>query len=195
MLELVLARHGQSYGNLDYSLGPDTDLTDLGRQQASRLGEWLADQEYTFDALYSSPLHRARQTAQIVNAHFRLAITFEPDLREADFWLPGTLPVRQAALEPDPPPPFEPAYERMRQRVMGAAARILDRHPEGRVLVVAHGGSLGTLVRGVLGVHALLLHTDLTALHCLSWQDGLWNLKFSNRQDHLAGLAQAKRRT
>jgi bisphosphoglycerate-dependent phosphoglycerate mutase len=65
MLELVLARHGQSYGNLDLSLGLDTDLTDLGREQATRLGNWLAEQGYAFTALYCSTLRRARQTAEI----------------------------------------------------------------------------------------------------------------------------------
>lgn len=186
MLELILARHGQSYGNLDYSLGPDTELTELGRGQAQRLGVWLAAQEYTFSNFYCSPLRRARQTAEIVNAHLGLEIVFDPDLREAEFWLPGTLPPRPNPLDPDPPTPFDPQYESMRSRVLRSTRRILNENPTGQVLIVAHGGTLGTMMRSILGVHALILHTDLTAVHSLSWEKGLWQLKFANRQDHLA---------
>jgi broad specificity phosphatase PhoE len=56
MLDLILARHGQSHGNLERSLGPDTNLTDLGRQQAVRLGNWLAGQGYRFTALWQDYL-------------------------------------------------------------------------------------------------------------------------------------------
>ena len=112
MTELILARHGQSYGNLDRSLGPDTDLTDLGREQAARLGNWLAEQGYDFGAIYCSTLRRARQTAEIVNAHFGLEIVFDPDLRESEGNHLGELPLRAHSLDVDPPPPFGPWGER-----------------------------------------------------------------------------------
>lgn len=185
MLELILARHGQSYGNLDFALGPDTDLTDLGREQAAKLGRWLVDQRYDFTALYCSTLRRARQTAEIINAPFGLEITFDTDLREAEVWLPGELPRRASPLGGKAPAPFRPAYQTMCERVKRATARILEENTSGRVLVVAHGGTLGTMVRGILGSHALLLHTDLTAVHSLSWDAGLWNLHYVNRQEHL----------
>lgn len=185
MTGLILARHGQSFGNLDHSLGPDTDLTELGRTQAQRLGDWLSAQGYTFDALYASTLRRAQQTAQIINAHFNLEITPDPDLCEAEVWLPDTLPTQAGPLDANPAPPFDLEYTAMQQRVARATARILEENPSGRVLVVAHGGTLGTMIRGILGSHALLIHTDLTGLHGLSWQDGLWYMQFLNRRQHL----------
>ena len=84
MLELVLVRHGQSCGNLDRSLGPDTDLTDLGREQATQLGNWLVEQGYAFTALYCSTMRRARQTAEMINARFGREMVFDSDLREAE---------------------------------------------------------------------------------------------------------------
>jgi broad specificity phosphatase PhoE len=186
MLELILARHGQSHGNLDFALGPDTDLTDLGRRQAAQLGRWLAEQGYTFTACYCSTLRRARQTAALINTHYDLDIVFDPDLREAEVWLPGELPRRDGPLSAPPSPPFSAAYEAMHERVRRATARILANNLAGQVLVVAHGGTLGTMIRSILGSHALLLHTDLAAVHSLSWKDGLWNLGFVNRQEHLA---------
>lgn len=185
MLELVLARHGQSYGNLDRALGPDTDLTDLGRQQAARLGRWLAAQGYEFMALYCSSLRRARQTAAIVNEHYRLDMIVGADLRETEVPYLHALPQRAEPLAIEAPRPFEPEYEQMRGRVARATARILDAHAEGQVLVVAHGGTLGTMLRLVLGSHALLLRTELAAVHCLRWEEGRWNLQYANRQEHL----------
>jgi broad specificity phosphatase PhoE len=186
MLELILARHEQSHGNLDRSLGSDTDLTELGRQHAARLGVWLAGQGYQFTALYCSPLQRASQTAEIVNAHFNLEIVFDPDLREAEVSYLHALPQRQEALEREPAPPYGTEYEQMRERVARATARILAENPEGQVLVVAHGGTLGTMLRCILGTHALLVHTDLGAVHGLRWEEGRWTLQYVNRQDHLA---------
>jgi len=186
MLELVLARHGQSHGNLDRALGPDTDLTDLGREQATRLGDWLVAQGYDFTAFYCSTLRRARQTAEFINAHYGMDIVFDPDLREAEQLYLDTLPQRADPLGPEPPPPYSPEYEAMRGRVVRATARILAENPEGKVLVVAHGGTLGTMLRSIFGGHAMLVRTDQTALHSLHWDDGRWNLQFVNRWEHLA---------
>ena len=163
MLKLVLTRHGQSHGNLNRSLGPDTTLTDLGREQAQRLGSWLARQDYHFTSIHSSPLQRAHQTAEIINAHFGLEITLDPDLRETELPYLDVLPRRQSPLDREPPPPFEAEYEQMRERVARVTARILKENPEGRVLVVAHAGTLGT----ILNSHALLVHTEVAAVHGL----------------------------
>lgn len=186
VLELVLARHGQSAANVDRSLGPDTDLTDLGRRQAERLGAWLAGQGYAFSAIYCSPLRRARQTAEIANAHLGVEIVVDADLRETEVPYLAQLPERAGPLGADAAPPFAAAYERMRQRVMRATVRILAEQAAGQVLVVAHGGSLGTMVRTILGSHALLVRTDQAAFHVLSWLGGRWNLQYVNRQEHLA---------
>jgi broad specificity phosphatase PhoE len=189
MLELILARHGQSYGNLDRSLGPDTDLTDLGREQAAHLGDWLVAEGYEFTAFYCSTLRRARQTAEIVNLHHGLDIVFDRDLREAEQLYLDVLPQRPDPLSEEPAAPFSREYEVMRERVVRATRRILAENHEGRVLVVAHGGTLGTMLRSIFGGHAMLVRTDQTALHCLRWQEGRWSLQFVNRREHLVALA------
>ena len=188
VLDLVLARHGQSHGNLDRSLGQDTDLTDLGRQQAARLGTWLEGQGYQFSALYASPLRRAHQTAEIVSAHLGLEVILDADLRETEVPYLERLPERTEPLGVEAPPPFSAEYEQMRARVARATARILAENEAGQVLVVAHGGTLGTMVRTILGTHALLVRTDQAAVHVLSWLGSRWNLQYLNRQEHLLGL-------
>lgn len=188
MTELVLARHGQSHGNLDHSLGPDTDLTDLGRKQAARLREWLIEQDYDFTAIYCSTLRRARQTAKIVNAHFGLEIVFDPDLRESEGDHLSELPLRSHPLDVEPQPPFGPQYEAIRERVVRATARILDGNPEGQVLVVAHAGTLATMLRSILGAHSVIVGTEQAAVHALRWDGVRWFLQYMNRQEHLTGI-------
>jgi broad specificity phosphatase PhoE len=185
MLELVLARHGESYGNLDRAMGSDTELTALGRWQATRLGNWLAEQDYAFRALYSSPYLRARQTAEIVSIRLGLKVMVDPDLRETEISLEDSLPRRQRPLELEPPVPFTEEYQELYERIKRATARILDENREGQVLVVAHGGSVGTMVRCILGTHPLLVHTDLAAVHCLCWRDHRWDMVYMNRQEYL----------
>lgn len=185
MLELILARHGQSYTNLDRKYGPDSDLTEVGWEQAARLGDWLAGQGYAFSALYCSTLRRARQTAEILNGHFGLEIAFDADLREAEEHYLDQLPQRADPLDEEPSPPFEPPYEAFRERVARATARILAENRKGQVLVVSHGGTLGTMLRCILGAHALLVRTEQAAVHCLRWEEGRWNLQYVNRQEHL----------
>lgn len=85
----------------------------------------------------------------------------------------------------EPPPPFELEYEALHERAARATARILAKNPEGEVLVVAHGGTLATMLRCILGTHALLVRTEQAAVHCLRWEDGRWNLQYANRQEHL----------
>jgi broad specificity phosphatase PhoE len=142
---------------------------------------WLAEQGYDFSMCYCSPLRRARQTAEIINAHFGLEIVFDADLREAEVPYLDRLPVRHDPLGAEAALPFRPEYEQMRGRVAQAMARILDENPQGQVLVVAHGGSLGTMVRCILGTHALLVRTEQAAVHAIRWEQGRWNLQYMNR--------------
>jgi broad specificity phosphatase PhoE len=188
MIELILARHGQSFGNLDRSLGPDTDLTDLGREQATRLGNWLAAQGYSFSAIACSTLQRARQTAEIVNAHFGLDITFDHDLRETEGDHISELPLRSGPLGAEPAPPFGPLYDPLCERVVRVTERILSQNPGGQVLVVAHAGTLATMVRAILGCHSMIVATDQTGVHALGWNDERWFLRYLNRNEHLDGL-------
>ncbi|HLN61032.1 MAG TPA: histidine phosphatase family protein, partial [Symbiobacteriaceae bacterium] len=70
MLRLLLCRHGQSTPDLEPRCiegSGDFPLTDLGRRQGQALAAWLASR-YRIDQIVSSPLMRARETAQLVGA-------------------------------------------------------------------------------------------------------------------------------
>jgi broad specificity phosphatase PhoE len=82
---LLLVRHGETDWNAVGRLQGHTDrpLSDYGREQARRLADELAEEE--FEAIYASDLARARETAEIVGVQLQLPVVLDPDLREKDW--------------------------------------------------------------------------------------------------------------
>lgn len=85
MLELFLARHGETYGNTRGAfLGwTDEGLNSAGFVQSGILRDRLGD--IKFDKMYSSPLIRARRTAEIINERHNLEIIYKEGLKERNF--------------------------------------------------------------------------------------------------------------
>src|SRR5437870_4488369 len=81
----VLVRHGEARGNreLRYLGSSDVALTALGQEQARRLARALCG--FPLTAIYTSPLTRARETAQAIAAATGLDVDVRSDLREGDF--------------------------------------------------------------------------------------------------------------
>ena len=162
MTTILLARHGESDWNRDqrWQGHADRPLTDLGREQARALSDRLAATE--LDAVYSSDLERARETAAIVAEPHQLPVNELPDLREVDVgsWSGLT----RAEAEERFPNAFRrwteggegwddgETYEQLSERVVGAVLAIAARHPRDRVLLVAHGGSIRAVHAAALGV-------------------------------------------
>ncbi|CAM5444634.1 Fructose-2,6-bisphosphatase OS=Corynebacterium variabile OX=1727 GN=CVA01_10640 PE=4 SV=1 [Corynebacterium variabile] len=89
-LRLLLLRHGQTPMSVAgvFSGRSDPALTDLGNAQVARAASWLRtrqDQGEGIDAIYSSPLLRARQTAESAAEALDLDVTGADDLIETDF--------------------------------------------------------------------------------------------------------------
>jgi alpha-ribazole phosphatase/probable phosphoglycerate mutase len=163
---ILIARHGQSDWNQEkrWQGHADRPLTDRGREQAQALADRLAHIE--LDAVYSSDLQRARDTAAVVAESQGLELQQLPDLREVDVgsWCGLT---RDEAEERFPEgfvrwhdgyPGWEDGetYEAMTERVLRAVDEIAAEHDGGRVLVVSHGGPIRAMHAAALGldVHA-----------------------------------------
>lgn len=154
MLTIYLARHGQDEDNAAGIINGHRDmpLTDIGRGQARALAEHIRASGLKFDAVYSSPLRRARETAEIVaGSAGALAPVAMPDLIERDFGVmtgkdiadveklcaPDILKTATVTyfLAPSGGETFPDCLER--------AGRVLDSlrsmHSDGAVLLVSHG--------------------------------------------------------
>jgi len=83
MTELIFVRHGQSIANLQQVFAGQTnpDLTEQGKQQAEVFADWIT-KNYKIDAIYSSDLIRAYNTARPVAEKLKLEIIKTDKLRE-----------------------------------------------------------------------------------------------------------------
>jgi len=144
---ILLTRHGETDWNRDgrFQGHADPPINVAGRKQAQELAAALDDDPP--DAVYSSDLRRAYETAEIVGTRFGLPVVRELGLREIDVgsWQ-GLTQEEIDGREWD-----GETYEQHRERVLRALREIGDRHPLGRVLVVAHGGCLRRIQEAVLG--------------------------------------------
>jgi probable phosphoglycerate mutase len=164
---VLLVRHGESAPALPDRPFPlkdghgDPPLDAVGVRQAQRLADRL--QHERVDAIYVTSLQRTHQTAAPLADRLGLPLLVEPDLREVHLgdWEGGLLRVRAAAGDPlfgeiqrqerwDVIPNAEP-LEAFDGRVWSAFRRVVERHPDGRVVVVAHGGVIGQLLHRVTG--------------------------------------------
>lgn len=163
---LILVRHGQTESNIKGLLHGQTDipLTERGIEQARLVALRLAE-ERQIAALYSSPLQRARHTAEIIGEAVRLQPVLHPGLMEIDFGIAEGLTFEEA-LERLPElelvgkdedqmldlqwPGGESRFG-FRDRVRATLHELLDRHPGEKIVVTAHGGfisvAMGELLR------------------------------------------------
>jgi len=193
---VLLLRHGQTAWNLDGRFMGQTDipLDETGLQQAEMAAQRLAREP--FQAIYSSDLSRAWQTAQAVHQAIlgasaggsAVRLIAEPRLREMSFgdWqgltyaqiqerYPRQLADWEAEMLGDAPPSGE-TLSQMVQRAQAAYLEILAAHPGGCVLIVAHGGTLQILCCLALGLPPERF-----------WQLHLSNASLSELRIHPAG--------
>lgn len=196
---LVLVRHGQSLYNRDGASAPvDSGLTELGWKQSQLVADWLA-RAYKADVLISSPLLRAQQTADIISQRVGLAVLTQSGLEEAEqsYWqeLPSAAESAPFALWDSPwlpTPATAPNYSAFRDRVRQALAEILARHWGKRMIIVTHGGTIGTIVRSLFGGHAMPVVTENSGVTHLGWQEGRWELIVHNSQCHLGPMTSSQ---
>jgi broad specificity phosphatase PhoE len=159
MTTILLARHGETDWNRDRRVQghSDTPLNDTGRGQARALADELAGARN--DAVYSSDLLRAHETARIVAQQRGLGVTAIRDLRERHFgtWeglTDAEIYERYPEVNDGAPWGDAETREEMAERVLGALRRIAETHPDQRVLVVSHGGPLRAVLThcGVDGI-------------------------------------------
>ena len=162
--ELILVRHGETAWNRERRLQGHIDvaLNEEGLWQARAVARALAVER--LDALYSSDLTRARQTAQAIALASGLTLTQEAALRERSYGVFEGVPLAALAQR------FPREHEEWRQRVPDAViagaetlraftARVesilltlAERHVGQTVVVVTHGGFLDAAYRIAAGI-------------------------------------------
>jgi 2,3-bisphosphoglycerate-dependent phosphoglycerate mutase len=204
-IELLILRHGQSQADLEdrHEGRADFPLTELGREQARRVGSWLAGR-YQVDRILASTLIRAAATAEIVGR--ALGVTVEPDPALMEFnngELAGMLKsesrVRfgpmfgdRTELAPYERFPGGETMVEMRARAEHFLSKLLDETEDGtRVLLVSHGGMIAQLFRAYLSLPVetrVFTSTGDTGLHLWEVSGHRRRIRFMNSLVHLEGL-------
>lgn len=194
---LYLVRHGESSFNAEGRIQgqSDTPLSELGRRQSQALAAALATEK--IDALVSSPLRRAMETARPLADALRLELRTDPRLKELHagvfqglVWaeIESRYPEAGAAWRSQDPDFRIPGGESRRDLMRRGqealeAVRALDLP---KVVVVAHGGVLTAALKALLGVPAernpFLLYNGSISL--VEWNSQV-KLVTLNQMDHL----------
>ncbi|WP_094604644.1 Phosphoserine phosphatase 1 [Sporomusa silvacetica DSM 10669] len=200
MTRLIVVRHGQTVWNLErkYQGHSDIALTDKGLRQAEAVGARLADEK--IDAVYASDLSRAFKTAECIAAKHSLTVSVVPALREIKFgdwegltyeqitaqW-PGLLGKLWTTPDELQIPGGE-SFQQLKERAYAAIEKIVDEHPDQTVVVVAHGGTIGTILCAMLDIHlnhVWNIRQDNTAVNIIEYYEGRPTITLLNCVRHL----------
>jgi len=208
---VVLVRHGQTAWNREVRFRGRANLSldDFGLKQAEATGRYLRAR-WPVDVVYASPMQRAMQTAQaiaalatIAEAHDLTAQSFDglldidfgewqgqspdeveehyPELLKAWFETPHTVHV-----------PGGESLEDVRNRVVSALDRVIERHPGQTVAMVGHTVVNRVLLCAVLGLsndHFWRLRQETCAVNVFEAErDGTLTIALLNDTCHLQDL-------
>jgi len=148
---IIFLRHGQAKNNTERILAgrtPGIPLTEKGIDQAKKAAEFL--EHMNISAIYSSPIERAKHTAEIVGSHNSVDVRIDERLIELDMgkftgmpyeqifsshgnvfmkFYNGELEIAHNGVE---------TFAEVKKRVLGIVDHVLENHPDENVVLVTH---------------------------------------------------------
>jgi ribonuclease H / adenosylcobalamin/alpha-ribazole phosphatase len=200
----VLLRHGQTPLSAErrFAGRGDYPLTELGRKQAGAVAVRLAERG-SIDLIVTSPLGRARRTAEAVAERLSVPMTVDDGLVETDFGSWEGLSFAEVSerwpaemkswlADAEAPPPGGESFAVVGRRVDAALDRLLTAYQGQTLVVVSHVTPIKTMVcRALLAPPAALfrMHLDVASLSEADWfADGPASLRSLNDTAHLRSL-------
>ena len=151
MGSVIFLRHGQAKNNIERILTgrtPNVPLTEKGIEQAEKTAKFL--EQMNISAIYSSPIERAKHTAEIVAQHNSLDVTIDERLIELDMgkftgvpyddiftshgnvfmkFYNGELEIAHNGVE---------TFSQVKKRVLSIVDHVIEKHPDQNVVLVTH---------------------------------------------------------
>ena len=167
MGQIIFLRHGQAKNNTDRILAGRTEgipLTEAGVKQAEHTAEFL--QHMNISAIYSSPIQRAKHTAEIVGKHNSLDVTIDERLIELDMgkftgmpydeiinshgnvfmkFYNGELEIAHNGVE---------TFSDVKKRVLGIVDHVIENHPDENVVLVTHMDPIKAMLSTIVDLSA-----------------------------------------
>jgi alpha-ribazole phosphatase/probable phosphoglycerate mutase len=170
-MKLYLLRHATTNHNIErryQGKGTDIDLNNKGIEQAKKTANYL--KKHKIDIIYSSPLKRAMQTANIINKHHKKNIKIETLIIERDFGKLEGLKYSEVDYIKINQNNLYDIYqiekqEDFQKRIIDFFNQLHEKHFGKNILIVTHGGVIKML---------------LSNLQNIPWQKGIYEIKKDN---------------
>jgi broad specificity phosphatase PhoE len=202
MAELILARHGETVWNVEkiYRGRTDVNLDEVGIKQAELLGKYLSNWE--LKAIYSSPLRRALDTANIIDRYQKIGVHIAEGLIDFDYGEWQSLPEQEVKrLYPtlhnewhnNPHKvrmPGGESLEDLRRRAMEVVNDVLSKY-QGSAVLVSHRVVNKVLICSLLEMdnsHFWNIKQDVGGITIFNYVDGRFVLTRHNDTSHLKEL-------
>ena len=163
MGQIIFLRHGQAKNNTERVLAGRTEgvpLTDTGIKQTEHTAQLL--EQMNISAIYSSPIQRAKHTAEIVGEHNSLDVIIDDRLIELDMgkftgmpydeifnshgnvfmkFYNGELEIAHNGVE---------TFVEVKKRVLGIVDHVIEKHPDENVVLVTHMDPIKAMLSTVI---------------------------------------------
>lgn len=184
MTVVCLVRHGETDWNVEGRLQgrEDIELNENGKLQARNCGIYLKEENW--DIIITSPLKRAKQTAKIINTHVLPIQNFiERDYGEAS----GLTVDEREKLFPKRDYKNQEPRELLTKRVISGLDTIQRKHPNNKVILVAHGAVINAILahlsNGKIGSGKTKLMT--ACISRIQYNQKQWRINEFNQVAHL----------
>ncbi|MCX7999683.1 MAG: histidine phosphatase family protein [Leptospiraceae bacterium] len=196
---LYLVRHGETIYNSEGRVqggGLDSPLTPNGKEQTQKLYSYLKSFDFQVDAIFSSPLGRAYETAQILNQTWNLPITKEDLLKEIDCGeFEGKLisnidveKLRRLRVDPNEKYPGGESVEDVRKRAELFLTKLKTMNLEA-ALIVSHGNFIRAFASAATGLStnfAMRIYLENTGFSYFFWSGEYYRICQWNNTSHLS---------
>ena len=184
MTTICLIRHGETDWNYEGRLQgrENIELNENGRFQANCCANYLT--LYSWDVIVTSPLKRARETAQIISEKTGIkAIVEIEELVERDYGKASGLTVQERKeMFPDGNVEGQEDWNHLKDRAMNAITHLVGRYTGKRMIVVSHGGVinaiLSAITNGEIGTGKTVLKN--ACVNILHFDGEKWKIELCN---------------
>jgi len=174
--QIIFLRHGQAKNNTERILAGRTEgvpLTDTGIKQAEQTAQLL--KQMNISAIYSSPIERAKHTAEITGKHISLDVTIDDRLNELDMgkftnmpydeifkshgnvfmkFYNGDLEIAHNGVE---------TFPDVKKRILAIVDHVIEKHPDENVLLITHMDPIKAMLSTVVDLSPTNLYELIIA--------------------------------
>jgi probable phosphoglycerate mutase len=197
-MDLLLVRHALPVRIDDGDAPADPPLDERGHEQARALAAWLREEPISH--VYTSPMRRARETAEPLAGALGIEAVVDDELAEFDRDSHFYIPIEELRATKDQRwldmvagswgdnAEVDPAV--FREVVVGAVERVVAAHPGSTVAIVAHGGVINAYLAHVIGIdRPLFFEPGYTSIsRVLASRRGDRQVRSINETAHVRGL-------